>query len=73
MKVIYKKCISEKIQEAKLAANLIGKEIESIELEEDEWFEFERYLGKFYGYCFISRECRIEWMFNGIKITKEKV
>lgn len=72
MKVIYKKCITEKIQEAKLDAKLVHKEIEHIELNEAEWWEFESYLME-YVYTWFIRSNRDEWNFDGIKITKGKV
>ena len=40
MKVIYKKTIVEQMNDAIYEANAVGKKIEKIQLNEDEWVEF---------------------------------
>ena len=68
MKVIYKKSVVEKIDDAIIESKKQGKEIDLIVLNGEEWSELYDYVSKRGLYPCVSKG---EFMFCGVKIAVE--
>lgn len=68
MKIVYKKSIAEKIDDAIIEAKKQGKEIDLIVLNKVEWGELYDYVCK--RRCFVDMS-KGEFMFYGVKIVVE--
>lgn len=76
MKVIYKKSLIDRIQDAKLDAALNNKVIEKFVLDKSEWEEIcdisERWIKSHGKWCHIVPEKSEVLWFDGIRCEKEK-